>query len=331
MQRNAAQVTRAKLRTTPGAMVAKTRSHLPMPRPSADVLVLATVVFWSINVVVLKVALRTSGPFTISAIRFVVGGTILIVLVRTVEGRIAVPSRRDLRAMAIAGALGVAVNQAAFTVALRYTTAVDVSLIVGATPIVVAIVAVADTRDRIGMRAWAGLVVGLAGLGLVVGFGKGGDGAIAGDAVALVAPVAFAFYVSRLRRLMPRHSTLELGAWVTALGTLPLIPFAIGESLAGPPEISWQLIGLLAYSGILPAGFCTVAYYRGVQRLGATRATAYVFLQPFLGALIAYWILGDPLAPLQLLGGIVLVVGVVVGRPRSQAIDGASVTTSDGT
>ena len=57
-----------------------------------------------------------------------------------------------------------------------------------------------------------------------------------------------------------------------------------------------------------------ILYFRGLRSIGASRATLYMYLQPFVGVLVAAAILGESLSPLQALGGCVIIAGVSMGN-----------------
>jgi drug/metabolite transporter (DMT)-like permease len=290
----------------------------------ADLLMLAAVLFYSLNVVVVKVGLADVPPLLWATVRFVVGGAVLAVVVWTLRGRLVIPAAADRRRILVAALLGITVNQVAFTVALKYSSAVDVSLIVGSTPLMVAGYAALRQSERIGSRAWVGLLIGAVGLVLVVAVGSGGHGgsSLLGDAIALGAPLSWSIYAANLGGLLSQYPALSLSTVITLVGALALLPFGVAEAIATPAHWTWKLVGLLVFSALFAVAFCTVAVYLAIDRLGATRATAWTYLQPFLGAVLAFAILGDTLRPLQLLGGVVVVAGVLMGRAamgRTQA------------
>jgi len=53
-----------------------------------------------------------------------------------------------------------------------------------------------------------------------------------------------------------------------------------------------------------------------VRRLGPARTAVYVYLQPFLAVIAAGILIGERILPLQLLGGVIMLIGVAWGRPR---------------
>jgi drug/metabolite transporter (DMT)-like permease len=95
-----------------------------------------------------------------------------------------------------------------------------------------------------------------------------------------------------------------------------LVPFGAVEALNRHPHVTGPWLGLLAYSALAAVTLTTWLYLPGVRRLGPARTTVYSYLQPFLTVVAAGLMIGEPILPLQLLGGVIMLVGVVMGRPR---------------
>ena len=83
---------------------------------------------------------------------------------------------------------------------------------------------------------------------------------------------------------------------------------------AGLRSIPPDAIGAVLYSGFLAAGVSNVVVQNGVKVVGPTRTSAYQFLVPALAVVLAAVFLAEPVRPGQVLGGIVIVLGVLVTR-----------------
>jgi drug/metabolite transporter (DMT)-like permease len=281
-----------------------------------DALVVAATIIWGINVVVVKLALTNSGPFTYSAVRYVLGGLALCGLARWLEGPLVRPRGTDAWLIAAAAATGVLINQASFAGALALTNADNIAMISGTTPLLVAGWLVWRGREHFGAKVWGGLGLGLVGLVLVV---EAGGGAWSSWLVVLVAlgnPLGWAVYLLLLPRLLGRYHPLTLAALITMVGAVMLVPFGAVEAVIRPPHVTGPWLGLLAYSALAAVALTTGLYLPGVRRLGPARTIVYSYLQPFVTVVAAGMLIGEPVLPLQLLGGVIMVVGVVMGRPR---------------
>ena len=285
-------------------------------RGRGDLLVVAATVIWSVNVVVVKVALQDSGPLTYSALRYIAGGIALLLLARYREGPVHLPPRRDRWLLIALATSGVLVNQSSFTGSLALTNADNVAMISATTPVLVAIWLVWRSRERFRSLVWVGLELGLLGLGLVVGAGHW-SGPV-GIGIALLNPLSWAVYLILLPRLLGRYRPLTLAAMITVLGAVMLVPLGVIQTVVSPPHPSPALIGLLAYSSLGAVALTTWMYLPGVSHLGPARTAVYSYLQPFLAVLAAGLLVGEPILPLQLLGGAIMLIGVAIGRPRAR-------------
>jgi drug/metabolite transporter (DMT)-like permease len=281
-----------------------------------DVFVVAATIIWGVNVVVVKLALTDSGPFTYSAIRYVLGGLALCGLARWLEGPLVRPRGTDAWLIAAAAAAGVLVNQASFAGALALTNADNIAMISGTTPLLVVGWLVWRNREHFEAKVWGGLGLGLVGLVLVVGAAGGTWSSWLVVLVALANPLGWAVYLLLLPRLLGRYRPLTLAGLVTMVGAVMLVPFGAVEALNRHPHITGPWLGLLAYSALAAVALTTWLYLPGVRRLGPARTIVYSYLQPFVTVVAAGLLIGEPVLPLQLLGGVIMVVGVVMGRPR---------------
>jgi drug/metabolite transporter (DMT)-like permease len=289
-----------------------------------DVLVVAATTIWGVNVVVVKLALTDSGPFTYAAIRYVLGGLALCGLARWLEGPLVRPRGTDAWLIAAAAAAGVLVCQAGFAGALALTNADNIAMISGTTPLLVVGWLVWRNREHFEAKVWGGLGLGLVGLVLVVGAGVATWSSWLVVLVALGNPLGSAVYLLLLSRLLGRYRPLTLAALVTMVGAVMLVPFGAVEALNRHPHVTGPWLGLLAYSALAAVALTAWLYLPGVRRLGPARTTVYSYLQPFLAVVAAGLLIREPILPLQLLGGVIMLVGVVMGRPRRIVGVGAS-------
>jgi drug/metabolite transporter (DMT)-like permease len=280
-----------------------------------DVLVLAATIIWGVNVVVVKLALTDSGPFTYSALRYVLGGLALCGLARWLEGPLVRPRGTDAWLIA-ATAAAVLVNQAAFAGSLALTNADNIAMISGTSPLLVVGWLVWRGREHFGVKVWGGLGLGLVGVVLVVGAAAGTWSSWLVVPVALANPLGWAVYVLLLPGLLGRFRPLTLAALVTVVVAVMLVPFGAVEALNRHPNVTGPWLGLLAYSALAAVALTTWLYLPGVRRLGPARTTVYSYLQPFLTVVAAGLMIGEPILPLQILGGVIMLVGVGMGRPR---------------
>jgi drug/metabolite transporter (DMT)-like permease len=291
---------------------------------SAEAALLLTVVIWSLNFSAVKIGLADISPLAFSVVRFALGATVTVAIVRWREGPLHF-ARADWPLLTAAAITGITINQFTFVNALVQTTAVNVALLIGTIALWTSLIAVAVGQERLDARHWIGVLAGLAGVVLIVVGGSDaagvGGGSLVGDAYGLGVALSWAVYSVLIRPLMARYSALQLSAFMMTVGTAALVPFAIPQLVAQ----DWSRVGAPAVAGLLYATFFSVVltnvlYFTAVHRVGASRAALYTYVEPFLGVLFAVWLLAERVSIPQLVGGVIVVGSIVLARPRQAAI-----------
>lgn len=282
---------------------------------AADGMLVLANVIWSLNYAVTKYALERWSPLAYSGLRFATAGLLLMAIVRIREGAVGV-ARRDVPLVVACASTGILANQLTFTYAVHYTAAANVALILASAPAFAALFAVGLRHERVRRAHWGALAISLGGVALVVQGGSGLRGfSLRGDLLALGAAVTWAAYTVMLRPLFARYSANRLSALVIVIGAAMLSPFtAVQAGAQDFGSLGWLRWAGWAFAVVGPLLVTNWLYFTALDRIGAARATLYMYLQPFLGAVFAAWLLGERLTATQLAGGVVIVGGVALGR-----------------
>ena len=278
-------------------------------------MLVAANVIWSLNYATTKYAFERWSPIAFSGLRFATAGIALALFVRWREGGLGV-DRSDVRLVVLCGIVGIFLNQLTFTYAVDYTAAANVALILAAAPAFAAVFAVMLGHERVRPAHWLALGVSLVGVGLVVVGGSDLAGfSLRGDLLAVGAALTWAAYTVMLRPLLGRYSAIRISALVILVGAVIMAPVTVVQ-VANQDFDSLRRLDWAAwlYSTIGPLLVTNWLYFRALHRVGAARATLYMYLQPFLGALFAAILLGEQITALQVAGGAVIVLGVSLGQ-----------------
>ncbi len=272
--------------------------------------------FWAANFIVVKAANEQIPPITFAFLRFGLAAVTLLVLLRWREGDLRLP-RRDVLPILGLGALGFGVYQILWATALQDIPAGDSALLIATTPVITALLAVASGADSLTRTKLLGSLVSFAGVAVIVAAGHGITlgGALIGDALTLLAAVCWSVYTAFGAPILRRHSPLRTTTWAMVGGSLVLLVpglfQAVGVPWSGVSADAWA--GLL-FSAFIPAGIANVVVFSAIRLLGPTRVTAYQFLVPFMAVLMGAAFLAEPVRLDQLLGGVVIVIGVAIAR-----------------
>jgi drug/metabolite transporter (DMT)-like permease len=290
-------------------------------RPTTvELMLLSTIVLWALNLTASRYVL-THGfqPLAYSTLRYATAAAIFLLLTVALERTLRV-GRPDLRLVLGAAAL-LFVNQIGFVYALDRTTASTVGLILGATPIFAALIAVALGLDRLSGRFWAATVVSFAGVGLVA-TGAGGEvsGDVLGIVMSIVTAATWAGYSVVVTPLQERYSAYRVSALVLAVTTLALAVAGSNQTATQELSLGWGVWSLFSFAVLGPLVITTVLWYRTLDRIGAARATLAANLHPFVAALFAVVLLSETMTLLQVAGGLLIALGIALARARRRPV-----------
>ena len=288
-------------------------------RRVAELSVLLIMVFWAGNFIVVKGAIGVLPPVGFTFLRYIIAASTLVALLRWREGAIRLP-RGDTLKIALLGLIGFGCYQILWPVALQTIPAGDSALLIATTPVMTALLAMATGADTPNAVKLIGAFVSFAGVALVIAAGQGLvlGASFVGDLLTLLAAACWATYTVFGAKILRRHSPLVTTTWAVIAGTLLIAPIGIAQ-LASTDLTALAPVIILAviYSGTLSAGIANVVIFHAVKMLGPTRVTAFQFLVPALAVLLAAIVLSEPIRPVQLVGGAIILLGVALLRRGS--------------
>jgi drug/metabolite transporter (DMT)-like permease len=285
--------------------------------------VLVIMVFWAGNFIVVKGAIGILPPIGFTFLRYALAAVTLLTLLRLREGRLLIPHGDVVRIMGL-GVIGFGCYQILWPVALQSIPAGDSALLIAATPVFTALLAMATGADTPNMVKLVGAFVSFAGVALVIAAGQGLSlgTSLVGDALTLLAAGCWAVYTVFGAAILRRHSPLVTTTWAIVAGTLFIAPLGIAQLVSagasgGLADLGPPVFLAILYSGTLAAGIANVVVFHGVKLLGPTRVNALQFLVPALAVAMAAIFLAEPVRPIQLVGGAVILAGVALLRRGS--------------
>ncbi len=179
-------------------------------------------------------------------------------------------------------------------------------------PIVVSILAWAVFGERPRLGFLVATLIAFAGMLLIVSpkVAAGGH-ALAGDALALGAAWFYAAYILAVAQLRTRYGTAVVMFLSTLIFSALLLPFALTEKILPDTTHGWLLLWGCALSA-QALGQSLIAY--GLAHLPATLGAVALYLQVVAAAVYAWLLLDERLAPLQLAGGAIVLIGIALAR-----------------
>ena len=262
------------------------------------------------------VRVSETGP-TASAFWRVALASPVLWLLQSLNRRAAPPVAPNGKLLLAAG-IAFAGDLAVWHTSIKLTTVANSTLLANLASIFVTLAAWLLWKQRPRALFLAGLVTALVGVGMLVETSaRLSPGALSGDALGVVTAMFYAWYILAVKQLRDRGvGTLRLMAITTTLTASLLLPVALAsgdQMLPVTPLGWWKLVGLALVSHA--AGQGLIAY--ALAHLPAAFSSVSLLFQPVMAAVFAWVLLGEPLAPLQIVGGLVVLAGIYLSRRGS--------------
>ena len=273
-------------------------------------------------------------PLAVGTARILFGAFTLGALALALHGAQALPPLRELPRIAVLSILGVAANMTLYLEGLKRSTAGNATLMICLIPVFTFSIAAALGHERFGARRVGGLLLALAGAGVLVAGGAdlGGEHTL-GNLLIAGNCAGYAAYLVLVRPLAQRHPPLAVIAWmfVASLPWLPLmlwrdhaargaVEFSLREVLL-PQAASAKALLSLAFIVVFPT---TLAYLFNVFALSRVRASTtavYIYAQPLGTAIAAWYLLDERVTPLMGLSAALLFPGIwLVSRGEARKV-----------
>jgi drug/metabolite transporter (DMT)-like permease len=271
-------------------------------------LLLAVTAVWGWTFVVVKDAVAHYGVVSFLAIRFALAAVSLAPFA-------ARRANRRTWAVGIAIGLVLAIAYLFQTFGIRYTTATNSGLITG----LFVVFAPICNRLLFGVRTpralWAAVLASIVGLALLTG--AGADRLAFGDVLTLGCAVCFGLHVALLDRHARRHDAAGLALGQLACAAVVfLVVWPFGDPFELPTAPVW---GALILTGVVASAVGFYSQTAAQRELPAIRAAMILTMEPAFAALFGRFLAGDRLAPLQVLGGVLMVGALVAANIRPTA------------
>lgn len=279
-------------------------------------MMLAVAAIWGANFTVVKFGTRVLAPLAFNSVRVALAA-LALTLIALLRGAPR-PSARDLAALVALGVIGNGLYQVLFVEGIARTRASDAALVISAGPAFIALLGWAGGTERVTRRAWIGIALSIAGIGLVVFGGTSaapGESTLLGNGLVVAGSLCWAIFTVLLKPYTHRVDGVQLSAATMVGGAIVLLavssPFIVSADWSEVGLPGW---GAIVYSGLAGLVVAYLFWYRGIRVLGPTRTAMYVNLQPVFALLIAWAALAERPGLWQICGAAAVMAGVLLAR-----------------
>ena len=286
-----------------------------------------TVAIWGSTFVFTKMLLLNGlSPAQIFTLRFIVAYVLLLafeLITRRQSFRLFSTSWRDELVMLLLGITGGSIYFLSENAAMLYTTATNTSLIVCSCPLfAMLLVALAYRQSERFTRVQViGSLLACMGMAVVVLNGRFVlHLSPLGDMLAFGACLCWAVYSLLMKSVTERYSTFFITRKVFFYGLLTILPYYLlypgfpSMEVIFSPEVLWNLLFL----SVIASMVCFLVWNWVIRQLGAVVATNWVYFNPIITILFAWWLLHEHITIWFLLGSLLIIVGMILSDRKTK-------------
>lgn len=280
-----------------------------------------TVAIWGTTFVATKVLMLNGlSPAQIFTLRFVIAYVLMLCFNHR---QLLARSWRDEGKMALLGITGGSLYFLSENEAMNFTTTTNTSLIVCSCPLFATLLVRCVYRDtaRINIVQLLGSLLAFVGMVIVVLNGRFVlHLSPVGDVLAFTACMCWAVYSLLMKAVADDYSAAFITRKVFFYGVLTILPYYL--FFPGFPSVEVflrpQVIGNLLFLGCLASMVCFLTWNWCIAKLGAVKATNWVYFNPITTMIFASWVLDEKITPYFLVGAACILVGMYVADKKTK-------------
>jgi drug/metabolite transporter (DMT)-like permease len=219
------------------------------------------------------------------------------------------------------GFIGIFGMGTAVFLALKYSTAVDVSIIMNSNAVFITPLAILVGESLTFVKI-SGIIIGLLGCALVIngritGFELIGGEHLAGNLIAIISALCWAIYTVMGKKIVRDRGGLVVTSLNMVVGSIPLFLLSAGLGQLTLPPLKGFLI--IAYLAIFPTAIGFVFWYKALENIDASQLGPLQYLVPVGTAIISIFTLNEPIKPASIVGMLLVFLGIYLSTVKRKS------------
>lgn len=289
-------------------------------RTKGHIAALITIIIWGTTFISTKVLLTTFDPIEILFIRFIIGYLILWLIYP--HHLVIRDKKQELYFMA-AGLSGVTLYYLLENIALTYTLASNVGVIISIAPFFTVLFSFLFLHNakKPALQFFIGFILAMVGIYLISFNGTTLQLNPLGDILAIIAAMLWACYSLLTKKLAElNYTTIQTTRRTFFYGLLFMIPFLYSHnfSISISQIITPTHFINLLFLGLGASALCFVTWNYAVKILGSVKTTLYIYIVPVITAITSAFILQEKMTWLTVIGIILTLIGLLISEHKKE-------------
>ena len=225
---------------------------------------------------------------------------------------------KDKLKLLLCGIFGVAANQLLFFKGLDQTTRINASIIMVASPIIVALFSALIIKEKPSATRIVGILLGLTGACFIILQGESNNqgASLIGNLLIVLNATSYGLYLVLVKPLMKKYSPITVVKWVFTFGLIIVTPFGLTEIDTIVWEMPNDILLKVGFVVVFTTFFTYLFNIYGVKRVSPTVVSSYIYLQPILTSIIAAFSGTETITIMMVISSIIIFIGVyLVSKP----------------
>lgn len=288
---------------------------------TGHLLALITIFIWGTTFISTKILLKAISPIEILFLRFTIGFTVLLVVY---PHRLKVKERKHELYFAAAGLCGVTLYYLLENIALTYTFASNVGVIISIAPFFTAIFAhLFLDGEKLKLPFFIGFAVAVIGI-FLINFNGSSNLKLnpLGDLLAVLAAAVWAAYSVLTKKISGFHyNTIQATRRIFFYGLIFMIPTLFLFEFEPNINQVMQPVNLfnILFLGLGASALCFVTWNSAVKILGAVKTSVYIYMVPVITVVTSVIVLNETITGIALFGIVLTLVGLFISELKTSA------------
>lgn len=278
-------------------------------------LMILCTLFWAGAFIAGKIGVQEFPPFSLAFFRFLVATVIIFPIMVKYEEKDWRLKKSDLPNIIALGMIGMFGYHALFFTALKYTTAINSSMIGATNPMITSILASVLIGEKLGLKRLGAILLAFSGVVLTISNGQmeviRNISFNIGDIIMLIAVVCWAIYSVMSKKVMPRYSPLIITAYSFLICLVALIPFALMEKpMTYLPYVTWKGWISVVYMAVFASVVGYLVQQISIKEIGPSKTMSFINLVPVFSIMLSALILKENVTMIKLISAAIIICGV---------------------
>jgi drug/metabolite transporter (DMT)-like permease len=292
------------------------------PTRKAILALITANVIWGCAAPIFKLSLDNIPLFTLAFWRFFLGAAILLTIFGPAVARSGNLLKHHPRELLLYSLCGITFNIIFFFLGLKLTRAVNAPVIAASAPIIIAVLAWVILKERLSLRKLTGILMGFSGIVAIIVepiVTQGFDASFLGNIFLTLATMGAVGQALIGRKILKLYDPIMFTYWSFVIGAMTFLPLALYEAVSTPDlyrSLDWRGYLGIAFGSVLSSAAAYTLFDWGLSKIAAADAALFAYIDPVVGAILAYFMLGEPITPPLVVGGLLIFGGIFVAEGR---------------